>query len=317
MNEQLDRRNYWEIPPRPIGAIASEAATSVDSCIRRLADWGLTLPENSRLHQAREILAHAVATGALVPKHRGDDLGLRALELALDYRAIAETLPTKDIANVKRELRDSLLGPLDPPSKRRGPIQLQSQAVVRAALVLAGHLPRHPTHSPKKGISSPDLLLDNGTSALALEVKRPQERKNVLARFQDGVDQIRRYGLSGAVLIDATDALRDKPGAELMDAVWQIVEEMTHQTFETGQGHRPGMSHIMLLGAMARVAWHPEYGENLAMVQVHSASGFRVIATAPNTLADHRAKWMRALLRTGFERLDRTLEGTNSPPGSA
>ena len=118
-------------------------------------------------------------------------------------------------------------------------------------------------------------------------------------------------------MIDATDALRDKPGAELMDAVWQIVEDMTHQTFEVGQGHRPGMSHIMLLGAMARVAWHSEYGENLAMVQVHSASGFRVIAAAPNTLADHRAKWMRALLSTGFERLDRTLEGTDGPPSSA
>lgn len=317
MSTPVERSSYREIAPRPIDTIAAEAVAAVDFSIQRFAEWGIRLPSDSRLHQAREILAHAVATRELVPKHRGDDLGLRALELAFDYKAIAASLPPTVIASMKPDLRDSLRGPLNPSPKKRNSVQLQSQALVRAALVLAGQQPRYPSRSSTKGIKSPDLLLDCGTVSYSIEVKRPQERHNVLRNVEKAVDQIREYGLSGAVLIDATDALRNEAGAGLMNATWQIIDEVTNLVFVAGEGYKSGMSHIMLVGAIARVAWHSEDGENSAMVQVHSTSGFRVLAKAPNTLADRRAKWMRTVLRTGFEGLDQAIDRREIPPTSS
>ena len=109
------------------------------------------------------------------------------------------------------------------------------------------------------------------------------------------------------MLIDATDALRDVPGPDLLDAVHSVAVELYDRVFVTGQGYRPGMSHVILIGVLARVAWHSEYGQKSAMVQVHSASTLGVFATTKNNLAHHRARWMRRALGKGLEQLDRTL----------
>jgi hypothetical protein len=306
-NVSRESTSYLEVPARPIEVIAAEALADVNHSIRRLTEWGVGIEPSSRLHQAREILEHAIKTRELVPKHRGDDLGLRALELAFDYGAIAETLPKAVIANMKRELRDSLLGPINPPANRRGSLQLQSQAVMRAAFVRAGEMPRHPTHSPKKGKSSPDLIFDNGTVSYAIETKRPQVRKNIIPQFDRGSDQVKDYGLPGGVLIDATDALREVPGPELLGEVHRVALELYDRVFVTGEGYRPSMSHLMLIGVLARVAWHSDDGEQSTMVQVHSASTIGVFATTENNLAHHRARWLRNTLGDGLEQLDRTL----------
>jgi len=182
--------------------ISAEAVRDVDTAIDLLRSWNVSVPEDSRLHQARAILADGAACGRLVPTHRGDDLGLRALELAFDYAAIADTLPTQPVAALRRELTSSLLGPLDPPEEVRGPLQLQSQFVVRAAFVLAGMSPCHPTHSPQESRSSPDLLLENGLSTYAIETKRPKLAKNVVPRMEDARAQLLDYGMPGGILVD-------------------------------------------------------------------------------------------------------------------
>jgi hypothetical protein len=151
-----------EIPPRPIRQIAAEAAADVEVSIQRLTQWGVKVDRDSRLHKALTVLRHAIATGALAPQHRGDQLGLRSLEIAFDYGAIARTLPEKSVAAIRREIGDSLKGEIEPPENARGPVQLQSQGIARAAFVMAGLAPTHPTHSPKLGRSSPDLMLENG-----------------------------------------------------------------------------------------------------------------------------------------------------------
>lgn len=103
-----------EIPPRPIRQIAAEAAADIEVSIQRLMQSGVRVAGDSRLHQALTVLRHAVATGALAPEHRGDQLGLRSLEIAFDYGAIARTLPEKRVAVVRREIGDSLKGEMQP-----------------------------------------------------------------------------------------------------------------------------------------------------------------------------------------------------------
>ena len=43
--------------------------------------------------------------------------------------------------------------------------------IARAAFVMAGLAPTHPTHSPKLGRSSPDLISENGVGRYAVEIK--------------------------------------------------------------------------------------------------------------------------------------------------
>jgi hypothetical protein len=249
----------------------------------------------------------ATETGMLVPDHRGDQLGLRALELSFDYSAIAETLPTKRIAAVRRELRDSTKGNLDPPAHRRTALQLQTQFVVRAALVRAGVFPVHPTHSPKTGKSSPDMLVENGLSTYGLEVKRPEKTKNVARLFDEARDQLGSYGVKGVVVMDLTDCLRDVEPTRVSDEVCQLACELMDRAFIRDIGYHPGYEDIMMVAALARLAWHSKDETHTSMVSVHTSVATILLASKRNTLLDHHAQWFRKALSVGFDRLNVTL----------
>ena len=105
MRHQTTKR---EIPTRPQREIVAATLANLVDARNRLEAYGIQFPEVSRLDQALHILSTAQTTGALVPAHRGDDLGLRALEFAFDYSAIAATLPAARVARVRQELEMSL-----------------------------------------------------------------------------------------------------------------------------------------------------------------------------------------------------------------
>src|SRR5690349_4302697 len=82
------------VPKRPIVEFAAEAASELEDTIKRLEQWiGKPFPAGSRPYQALEVLRDMAATGRFTPQHRADESGLRALQLALDLRAIADALP--------------------------------------------------------------------------------------------------------------------------------------------------------------------------------------------------------------------------------
>ena len=305
----------WQIALRPVKEIASEAIVDIDHAVRRLRQWGIKIPEGGRLAQARAVLDHAARTGAIVPVQRGDDLGLRALEFAFDYAAIAETLPPKKAAAVRRELENSLTGDLDPPEESRGPLQLQSQFVVRAALVRAGLSPEHPIHAARLGIKNPDFVLQNGLSEYGVEVKRPKTTAGILPRFEDGRAQLQGYGLAGAVLIDVTDCVRGVPSAQIDAEVRRLALLLYDRTFVSGRGYHPGSDCIRVAGTFARVGWHSDDGPGNAMVNVHTSSTLGVFATAKGTLLDHRGKWLRKSFEDGLGRLYQTLAETSHQRG--
>ncbi len=47
---------FREIPPRPVREIAGEAVADIDRATEQLRTWGVSVPDDSRLQQAREIL---------------------------------------------------------------------------------------------------------------------------------------------------------------------------------------------------------------------------------------------------------------------
>lgn len=292
------------IPPRPVSEIATEALADLDKVIARLAEFGVHFPEHSRLEQARLILADARDSGKLAPVQRGDTLGLRALETVLDFRDIASTLPPDKDASLRKDLELALGGTLEPTEAARGPLQLQSQLAVRAAFVRGGATLLK-AGRPRHGKPVPDLLLENGASTYAIEVKRPQSSKGLVARFSEGVDQVRRYGTSGGILVDVTDCVRGRVGDELDTAVRECAL-MLYDLAWDGRSYRPGYSHIIVIGVVARPAWSSDDGANAAIINVHSSTTVGVLATHRNNLAGHRARWIRQVFQTGTRLLGKT-----------
>ena len=146
----------------------------------------------------------------------------------------------------------------------------------------------------------------------AVEAKRPQFLRNVIARFDDASEQLASYGLSGGIMMDVTDCVRDIPRGAVDDEVRRIALSLYDRVFVTGRGHRPGYGHIMTAGAYARLAWSVDEGEEGALVNVHTSSTIGIFATTRNTLADIHAKWIRSHFEDGLWRLNRTLTEASS-----
>ena len=208
---------------------------------------------------------------------------------------------------MRRELTTSLMGPIDPPDEAKGSLQLQSQLIVRSALQLGGGDPYHPTHSPSAGRKSPDILLANGNSEYAIEVKSPRQSRSILSRLDDARDQLEGFGVSGGVVLDITDCVRDTSSGALEAQVRKLALSLYDRIFVTGQGYRPGYERIMMAGVIVRRAWTTDESERGAMVEVHTMSTIGIFASARGTHADRRAQWLRSTLEQGLERLYQTL----------
>ena len=198
---------------------------------------------------------------------------MRAIELALDTIAIAESLPSIRVADLRRDLELCGDGPLVPPIESFRPLQAQAQLVVRAALFRAGVEPYQPMHAGSKKGKKPDILLENGLTTHAIEVKRPTVNKNVVPRAKDASLQLKGAGLTGGVLLDITDCLRDSNPKAAEAEVIRQAELITKEFFIHGEGWRPGCSHVLMVAVIARPAWRFQpTGENARYVYVHSTS---------------------------------------------
>jgi hypothetical protein len=304
VRQELSKR---QLPTRPQSVIVKDTLADLRKAQKQLVDYGVRIPDNSRIDQAIAVLEHAQETGKLVPAHRGDDLGLRALELAFDYSAIGDSLPPDAVASVRRELRDSLVGSLDGQSNNGQPIQLQSQYVARAALVRGGLTPLHPTHSTRGGRKSPDLYVENGIAVYPIEAKRPRLSKNVLPRLEDARDQLADYGEPGAIIVDITDCVRGLLPSQIDDQVQHTLQDITQVIFDPGRGYRPGYRPIMVAGVVARAAWVSIDKGAEAQIEVHTCTGFINFASAPHTILHRHGIWLRQHFGNGYEELYRTL----------
>ncbi|HYV97575.1 MAG TPA: hypothetical protein VE967_08990 [Gemmatimonadaceae bacterium] len=299
MNARVTRHEFSSelvAAPRPISAIAGENLDRIDAALARLTACGVRIESDSRLHQAREIVAESARGAGITPTQRGDDLGLRALETALDYHTIASAAQPSFPASVRRELRDSLRGGLKPPDGALSPLQLQSQAVAFAAFALAGCSPRYP---PKSTGKSPDILLDRGTMTYAVEAKRPQTQNNILTHCRAGYEQVIASGHTGAVLVDVTDCVRglgqnevhafvERAGGELLDSV------------ATEDGRRPEYQNLIAVGCYARVQAVAAETEKDAVLDLIMSARIAVLANVRNSLEDHRARWIRDSHKRGM-----------------
>ena len=246
-----------------------------------------------------------LSTGAATPRSNWGFVRNR-----IRLRSDCQTLPEKRVAAIRREIGDSLRGEIEPPENARGPVQLQSQGIARAAFVMAGLAPTHPTPFPDLGGASPDLILKMGLGRYAVEIKkRPQHTKRMLELHDLTKDATKPELLvHGGVLVDVTDCVRGSRLEKRSASVRRLALGLYARTFVTGRGHEPGYANIMMAGTFARVAWNSQDGDLVAMVQVHTLRPpLASFAQTRNSLVDHRARWIRKGFEDGLERLNRTL----------
>jgi len=291
------------VPRRPAAALAAEALADARHARQVIVDWGVRIPADSRLDQAITVLEQIQRIGTLAADPTGQGLAVSALQTALDYRDIAASLPPHRVASVRKGVEGSLGGTLDPNAANRGPLQLQTQHLVAAAFHRGGADVEYPTHSPQKGVSSPDLLLPNGASLYAVEVKRPEKRHNIAPRFDDAVKQLGSYGQPGAVVIDATDCLRDVPFPDFEAEAHAVAMELYDRVWAGAPvGFRSGYRDVMLVAVVARGIWqtNPKRAQELQIANVSAIARF---AHTENSLMAHRGAWMRQTLQDGLVQL--------------
>ena len=297
------REDRVEIPVRPARAVATEAATDLAKAIDAIEVWGVPVPGDSRLREALVVLEDAASTGRFSPAQRGDDRGHRALQLAMDFADIARTLPAARIADFRKDLTLAIAGPLDPGEDDGSPAQLQSQLMVRAALVKAGADPCLPTWSGKGGRKKPDLLLENGLSQYALEVKRPRKWKNIVPRAADAARQIGGAGLEGGIVLDVTDCLDGIEPSSWDDALTRAAAEVSRLVFIQGRDYQPGYRHILAAIAFARPAWIATERNGDTQVMVYNTSVSWAFGLSPGTLGHLRGHWLRQQVERGLNQL--------------
>ena len=292
---------------------AAQTARDLRQSLVRIEHWtGSAYPGDSRLHQALTVLDAVASSGQFVVDDTAGTSTMRAIQLALDTSAIAYALPDQRVADLRKDLQTTGVGPLLGDEAMQA-LQAQSQLIVRAAFYRAGVKPSQPTHSGAGGRKKPDILIENGTANHPVEVKRPTSAKNVVPRALDAAEQIRHSGSKGGMVIDVTDCLRDAAPDTADDAVVAHAEAISRQLFVHGSDWKPGYSHVLMVGVMARPAWHLDLiGDNEGQVLIHSTSCVAAFGTARGTLDTLRGHWLRKNLEAGLNRIGFTSEATTS-----
>lgn len=301
------------VPARPIRAFATETASDLGRSLVRIEGWtGSAFPGDSRFHQALAVLERVASFGQFVVDDTVGESTMRAIQLALDTLAIADALPDQRVADLRKDLQAAGVGSLLGEGATQA-LQAQSQLIVRAAFYRAGVKPSQPTHSGAGGRKKPDILIENGTANHPVEVKRPTAAKNVIPRALDAAEQIRFSTSKGGMVIDVTDCLVDATPEAADDAVVAHAEAIGSQFFVQGSGWKPGYSHVIMVGVMARPAWHVDLtGDNEGQVLIHNTSCVAAFGTARGTLDTLQAHWLRKHLEAGLNRLGFTSDETNA-----
>lgn len=284
--------------------------------MRLLETWGVRVQEHGRQAQALSTLLQIADDGLFAPYQRGDALGMRALELALDLRVIAETLPLSRIADLRKDIEACLNGPLDPSEDERKPLQLQTQLCVRAAIEKVGVETDQPRHSGRGGRKKPDLLVQQGTLPYAIEIKRPTKEWKILDSASTAAEQLSNAGYKGGMVIDITDTLRSVNADEADESVLKWAGEVARLFWREGTGATPGMSHVLMVLVMARPNWVVEPKEDNALILVHSTSAGWAFGMREGTLDHRRGVWLRQTVSRGLNMLGFTSSDL-SPEASA
>ncbi len=132
-----------------------------------------------------------------------------------------------------------------------------------------------------------------------MEVKRPEHGGTLMANLDRGVDQLREYEVSGAVILDVTDCVRGLAPEALVEEVNALASQVDERIFVENEGYNPGYSPVMVAFVLARGAWSDQ--EDMPRLQVVSVSAATVYAKTPRSLLDHRARWLCDAFKRGVE----------------
>jgi hypothetical protein len=279
----------------------------MDEAITTFADWRLPEVSMQRLVDGRDWLK-MVAQDRRFP---GDEESLirsaLAIRDALEFSQIARALGRERTKALFGDLKQAVGGAIDHDDYVRTPYQYQSQLWIGAMLAAGGHGPR----VPRATGMSPDFLLENGVSWYGIEVKRPNTRAGVRSVFDKAVEQLREYGVKGAVIVDASDCFPGgaphevtendalPPHLEATVLLDQIGDELSDVIFDLNRmEHRVGHGHVLHLLVYAKgIRWSRS---DLSGPLIFHPSYRKTFTSYRSNLDWHRGRWLHQLLEEGM-----------------
>ena len=245
------------LTPQRMGHLADQ----LEEAIRTMRDWGIRVTPGSRLPKIVRCLRKLASRQSFPESPSQRTLIAQAARDAQEFAEISWVLPSEELRPLRESLRKAVFGTLGQAGK---PYRYQSELWTGAMLARSGALTRVLKASKGK---SPDFILENGTMAYAVEVKRPANLPRARERVSDAASQLRqdRYH-GGAIIVDLTDCLGSEykelsgRGLPSIDHVEAKVEELTDplrkEVFDDSSSRIRGRyRHIFAMVTFVRTVW--------------------------------------------------------------
>lgn len=281
-------------------------ADSLAEAIAKIEEWGIPVPDGSRLQKTVQLL-RSVASENAFPEARGDLIEIaHAARDAQELTEIGHVIPVEETLDpVAEALRRTVGGTLGQSPHRA--YQSQCELWVGAMLARGGALTGVIENAEHK---SPDFVVRNGNMLYAVEVKRPTS----LARARTLVSGAAKQLLSnrfhgGALVVDLTDCLDSDlvaavgPGPpDLRRVQAQIHKQMDVLRKEvyddSSQRIRGKRRHLFGVTVIARVIWWNV--EDLSQMYLTRYIGWISFLGPAKDLRYWRARWLAELIDKGM-----------------
>jgi hypothetical protein len=291
-------------------ASCRELVKALDQAVATLEEWGIRIPSQAALHDARQWLANL-----------GDqaDIELTASELketskhsalAVDLYHISTTLADGSNSLIASELSHVVRGS---PSDTTSVQDFLSQFWVGTLLAQSKLKPEIDARMGVEG-SRPDFLAESGTLQFAVEVKCPKSIKGAVRALSKAASQLRDMAQPGVVFVDATYALDIDPFANTSSGTssrrqFRSANSLLHDQLVAhieGYSHSDKFSRVALVVTFSRF-WSWVLGESAERDAglVFNAS---VLPKACQGLIVRQAESFQTSLLRGVEQL------TGNPP---
>lgn len=226
---------------------------ALEGSINILKQFGVIIPESSRLHSACATIAGVISHGEFPTDPPEITELVNALEIAEDFSSIASHLPPNRQTDIRLQLNEAVKGTLAALEDDRAPFRYQSQYWIRSVLIDAGLNPTIPLDTTRE---NPDFLISPLTILYGAEVKRPMYGKNLASNIEKAASQLSSYSLDGCVFIDVSDCIREQGSDWANNEVRrysQVADELIWD--DERQEHRPGYHHVILVATISRGTW--------------------------------------------------------------
>ena len=294
-----------------------QLADQLDEAIATMRDWGVRIPENSRLPETSRLL-RKVAPTDVFPESRTELIEIaHAVRDAQEFVEIGWVLPSEKWKPIHNSLKDAVFGVRG--QSFHTAYRFQSELWVGATLSRSRAFTGVRADGEGK---NPDFVLWNGNREYLVDVKRPKSMRNPRGFMSDAARQLHpptsntrvtsgspRYHGS-ALVVDMTDCLSSElriqfgvgspDRASVETEIKGLTDKLRRHVFDdSSQRIRRGRRHIFALITFARMTWW-SFDDLSQMHSFRYVLPISFLSGRGGTLRNRRARWLARLIDMGM-----------------